>query len=68
MRDGAAKLLQASKAQKHSMEASKGLFVSNIKILALMRELQRRKAMLEKQETALPDSGRCGRLTDSKDI
>ena len=43
IRDGAAKLLQASKNTRQSMEASKGLFVSNAKILALMREMQQRK-------------------------
>ena len=44
MRDGAAKLLQASKSMRQSMEASKGLFVSNAKIIALMRELQQRQS------------------------
>ena len=44
MRDGAAKLLQASKSMRHSMEASKGMFVSNAKIIALMRELQQRQS------------------------
>jgi len=44
MRDGAAKLLQASKSTRQSMEASKGLFVSNAKIIALMRELQQRQS------------------------
>ena len=40
IRDGATKLLQASNNSTQSMEASKGLFVSNAKIIALMRELQ----------------------------
>ena len=43
MREGAAKLLQASKNSRQSMEASKGLFVSNAKIIALMKELQQRQ-------------------------
>lgn len=40
IRDGATKLQQAAKNTWQSMEASKGLFVSNAKILALMKELQ----------------------------
>lgn len=40
IRDGGAKLLQASKTSKQSMEASKGLFVSEAKIIGHMRELQ----------------------------
>ena len=44
IREGAAKLLQASKNTRQSMEASKGLFVSNAKIIALMKELQQRQA------------------------
>ena len=40
IRDGGAKLLQASKNIKQSMEASKGLFVSEAKIIGHMRELQ----------------------------
>ena len=44
IREGAAKLLQASKNSRQSMEASKGLFVSNAKIIALMKELQQRQA------------------------
>lgn len=43
IRDGATKLLQASNNPHQAMEASKGLFVSNAKILALMREIQQRK-------------------------
>ena len=43
IREGAAKLLQASKNSRQSMEASKGLFVSNAKIIALMKELQQRQ-------------------------
>lgn len=43
IRDGAAKLLQASKNTRQSIEASKGLFVSNAKIIGLMKELQQRK-------------------------
>lgn len=37
------KLLQASNSTAQSMEASKGLFVANAKILALMREIQQRR-------------------------
>lgn len=37
-------MLQASKNSRQSMEASKGLFVSNAKIIALMKELQQRQA------------------------
>ncbi len=48
MRDGAAKLLQASKNSRQSVEASKGLFVSNAKIIALMREMQQRKETVVK--------------------
>lgn len=48
IRDGAAKLLQASKSTRQSIEASKGLFVSNAKIIALMRELQERKENTDK--------------------
>ncbi len=40
IRDGGTKLLQASKNGKQSMEASKGLFVSDAKIIGSMRELQ----------------------------
>ena len=40
IRDGATKLLQASSSTTLSTEASKGLFVSNAKIIALMREIQ----------------------------
>lgn len=40
IKDGAMKLLQASSSPAQSMEASKGLFVANAKILALMREMQ----------------------------
>lgn len=40
IRDGGAKLLQASKSTKQSMEASKGLFVSDAKIIGCMKELQ----------------------------
>lgn len=40
IRDGGAKLLQASKNNKQSMEVSKGLFVSEAKIIGYMRELQ----------------------------
>jgi len=50
IRDGAAKLLQASKTTRQSMEASKGLFVSNAKILALMREMQKQKAITRKDD------------------
>ena len=54
MRDGAAKLLHASKSQKHSMEASKCLFVSNAKLLALMHEIQQQRAALDQQGVAEP--------------
>lgn len=43
IKDGAMKLLQASSSSAQSMEASKGLFVANAKILALMREIQQRR-------------------------
>ena len=41
IRDGAGKLLQACKQGKNALEASKSLFVSNAKIIALMKELQK---------------------------
>ena len=44
MRDGAAKLLAACKGPWQAMEASKGMFVSNAKIIALLREVQQRQA------------------------
>lgn len=44
MRDGAAKLLAACKGPRQAMEASKGMFVSNAKIIALLREVQQRQA------------------------
>lgn len=44
IRDGAARLLQASKSSRQSMEASKSLFVSNAKIIALMKEMQQRQS------------------------
>ena len=44
IRDGAARLLQASKSSRQSMEASKSLFVSNAKIISLMKELQQRQS------------------------
>ena len=44
MRDGAAKLLAACKGPRQAMEASKGMFVSNAKIIALLREVQLRQA------------------------
>ena len=40
IRDGATKLQQAAKNPWQGMEASKGLFVANAKLLALMKELQ----------------------------
>ena len=50
IRDGAARLLQASKNSRQSMEASKSLFVSNAKIIALMKEMQRRQSgVMEKK-------------------
>ena len=44
IKDGAAKLLQASSSRNQSMEASKGIFVSNAKIIALLREIQQLSA------------------------
>ena len=44
IRDGASRLLQASKNSRQSMEASKSLFVSNAKIIALMKEMQQRQS------------------------
>lgn len=44
IRDGGAKLLQASKNSKQSMDASKGLFVSDAKIIGSMRELQHQQS------------------------
>ena len=44
IRDGASKLLQVSKTPGQMLEASKGLFVSNAKLIALMKDLQERKA------------------------
>ena len=44
IKDGATKLLQASSSPAQSVEASKGLFVSNAKILALLREIQQLRA------------------------
>ena len=44
IKDGAAKLLQASSSRTQSMEASKGMFVSNAKIIALLREMQQLRA------------------------
>lgn len=49
IRDGGTKLLQASKTNKQSMEASKGLFVSEAKIIGHMRELQRIQGKSEVQ-------------------
>ena len=40
IRDGGAKLLQASKNTLQSVQASKGLFVSDAKIIGYMKELQ----------------------------
>lgn len=42
-------MLQASKNAKQSMEASKGLFVSEAKIIGHMRELQQIQARSEVQ-------------------
>ncbi|CAI8047895.1 Rhotekin-2 [Geodia barretti] len=44
IKDGATRLLQASSTAAQSMEASKGMFVSNAKILALLREIQQLRA------------------------
>jgi hypothetical protein len=41
IKDGATKLLQASSSTAQSMEASKGVFVSNAKIISHLREIQR---------------------------
>lgn len=43
MREGAGKLLQATKSGCYNMDACKGLFVSNNKILTLMKQLQHAK-------------------------
>jgi hypothetical protein len=40
IKDGATRLLQASSTAAQSMEASKGVFVSNAKIISLLREIQ----------------------------
>ena len=62
MRDGANKLLQASKTTWQSMEASKGLFVSNAKIIALMKEVQQRQAAVT--ETRYRSISRGGTVVD----
>lgn len=41
IREGAGKLLQLSTNNHQSMEASKSLFISNMKILELMKKLQK---------------------------
>ncbi len=46
IRDGGAKLLQVSKTSRQSMEASKGLFVSDAKIIGYMRELQDKQNLI----------------------
>lgn len=56
IKDGATKLLQASSSAAQSMEASKGMFVSNAKILALLREIQQLRAGTE-PSTTTGDSG-----------
>lgn len=43
IRDGASKLLQLAKSSKQSMEISKSVFVSNMKTLGLMKQLQQVK-------------------------
>ena len=52
------KLLQASSSTAQSMEASKGLFVSNAKIIALLREIQQLRTesavKTEKNRTSCP--------------
>ena len=53
IRDGAARLLQASKNSHQSMEASKSLFVSNAKIIALMKEMQQRQSGVTDKKTRL---------------
>lgn len=51
IRDGASKLLQVSKTPGQVLEASKGHFVSNAKLIALMKDLQERKGA-QKNTTA----------------
>ena len=53
IRDGAARLLQASKNSRQSMEASKSLFVSNAKIISLMKEMQQRQSGIIEKKTRL---------------
>ena len=43
IRDGASKMLQLSKAPRQNIELSKSLFVSNMKTLALLKQLQQAK-------------------------
>jgi hypothetical protein len=53
IRDGASRLLQASKNSRQSMEASKSLFVSNAKIIAIMKEMQQRQSGVTDKKTRL---------------
>jgi len=47
MRDGTVKLLQASTNERQAIHASKTLFVCNTKILTLMSDLQKAKAVAQ---------------------
>lgn len=51
IRDGGQKLLQASKNTAQSMQASKGLFVSDAKIIGYMSELQHHQNDMEPATT-----------------
>lgn len=51
IRDGASKLLQLAKTTRQHMEASKSLFVSNMKILELMKKLQH---IQQEQKESIP--------------
>lgn len=44
IRDGATKLLRASKNVRQSMESAKSLLTSNARVLSLMAKLQRTRA------------------------
>ena len=46
IREGGVKLLHASSNNKQAMEASKGLFVSDAKIIGHMRELQQQQDIM----------------------
>ena len=51
IRDGASKLLHLAKTTRQHMEASKSLFVSNMKILELMKKLQH---IQQEQKESIP--------------